>query len=148
LPSAFEGLPVALLEAMACGAVPVVSDIRSGVRQVVRDGENGYVVAPGDVQGFADRLAELARDPALVSRMSYAAHRAVHDGPFTIDAMCEHYLAFFDRVAREPFARPVGAARHPGDITGLRAWLPPELPTPVQVSARLRQLARGAIGAR
>ncbi len=148
LPSAFEGLPVALLEAMACGAVPVVSDIRSGVRQVVRDGENGYVVAPGDVQGFADRLAELARDPALVSRMSYAAHRAVHDGPFTIDAMCEHYLAFFDRVAREPFARPVGAARHPGDITGLRAWLPPELPTPVQVSARLRQLARGAVGAR
>ena len=50
-----------------------------GLGDVYKRQENGYVVAPGEVPGFADRLAELARDPALVSRMSYAAHRAVHD---------------------------------------------------------------------
>lgn len=146
LPSAFEGLPVALLEAMACGAVPVVSDIRSGVRQVVRHAESGFLVAPGDVHGFADRLAELALDPDRTTRMSVAAHAAVRDGPFTVDAMCDHYLDFFDRVASSPFARPDAPPRHPPDIAGLRAWLPPELPTPAQVSARLRQLARRALG--
>lgn len=142
LPSAFEGLPVSLLEAMSLGAVPVVSDLRSGVRQVVRDGANGFLVPPGDAPTFAARLATLGRDPALQRRFSAEAHASIRDGGFSVDAMCESYLALLDRVAREPFARPVARARHPGEVTGIRSWLPPELPTATQVVMRARQLVR------
>lgn len=142
LPSAFEGLPVSLLEAMSLGAVPVVSDIRSGVRQVVRDGANGFLVPPGDASTFAARLATLGHDPALQVRLSTEAHATIRDGGFSVEAMCDSYLALFERVAREPFARPVARARHPGEVTGIRSWLPPELPTARQVLMRARQLVR------
>lgn len=142
LPSAFEGLPVSLLEAMAHGAVPIVADVRSGVRQVVRDGDNGFLVAAGDTVAFAARLAALARDPELQARLSCAAHVTMRDGGFSVDEMCEAYLDTFERVAREPFARPLASARHPANVSGLRSWFPPELPSLPQVSMRLRHLAR------
>jgi len=145
LPSAFEGLPVSLLEAMAQGVVPVVSAIRSGIPQVIRDGENGFVAAPGDHEAFAERLAMLARDPVRRAHLSSAAHATVRDGGFSLDAMCDAYLALFAHVAETPFVRPVGAARHPGDVTGLRAWLPPELPTLAQALVRARQVVRRVI---
>ena len=47
LPSAFEGLPVALLEAMAHGVVPVAAHCRSGVGEVIQHGENGFLVRRG-----------------------------------------------------------------------------------------------------
>lgn len=142
LPSDFEGLPVALLEAMSHGVVPVVSDIRSGIREVVRDGENGFRVSTGDAQAFAERLAMLARDPARTIAMGTAARATIANGPYGIDAMCNAYLNLFSWVADTPFARPVASARHPADIRGVRSWLPPELPTPTQASLRLRQIAR------
>ena len=49
LPTRAEGFPVALVEAMACGLVPVVSDIPSGVPEVVDDGRNGFRPPVGDV---------------------------------------------------------------------------------------------------
>ena len=142
LPSDFEGLPVALLEAMSHGVVPVVSDIRSGVRQVVRDGENGFRVSSGHAQAFAERLATLAWDPALNITMGAAAYATIANGPYHVEVMCDAYLDLFSRVATTPFARPISAARHPADMRGLRSWLPPELPTPAQVSLRLHQIAR------
>lgn len=46
LPSAYEGLPLALLEAMSAGCVPVVSEIRSGIPDTVRAGINGFTASP------------------------------------------------------------------------------------------------------
>jgi glycosyltransferase involved in cell wall biosynthesis len=71
LPSVTEGTPVSAIEALASG-VPVVANRVGGVPDVVRDGADGYLVDAGDVEAAADRLAALARDPAL--RASLAAN--------------------------------------------------------------------------
>jgi len=60
MPSRTEGLPVALLEGMAHGCVPVVSDLPSGIPEVVENGVSGFRVPPGDIAGFADAITLLA----------------------------------------------------------------------------------------
>jgi glycosyltransferase involved in cell wall biosynthesis len=67
LTSANEGTPVSVIEAQAAG-VPVVSTDVGGVRDVVLDGESGYVVENGDTGAIADRLERLAADAALRRR--------------------------------------------------------------------------------
>jgi glycosyltransferase involved in cell wall biosynthesis len=62
-PSVYEGGPgFVYLEAMACG-LPVVACSGSGASEVVRQGENGLLVPPGDVQSLAAALGELLADP-------------------------------------------------------------------------------------
>ena len=76
LPSANEGTPVTAIEALAA-ARPVVATRVGGVPDVVREGEDGFLVDPGDVEALADRLATLARDPALRERMGAAGRERV-----------------------------------------------------------------------
>ena len=73
LPSKYEGLPMALLEAMAAGCVPVVSDVGS-IGTVVEDGINGVFVNETDV---AERLGGLLRGDLDLAGMSKAARAAV-----------------------------------------------------------------------
>jgi glycosyltransferase involved in cell wall biosynthesis len=76
LPSGNEGTPVSAIEALASGR-PVVATRVGGVPDVVRDGEDGFLVEPGDVDALADRLARLAADPALRRRMGEAGRARV-----------------------------------------------------------------------
>jgi glycosyltransferase involved in cell wall biosynthesis len=88
LPSINEGTPVTAIEALAAGR-PVVATRVGGVPDVVRDGEDGFLVPPGATGELADRLARLAHDPALRERMGekgrehvlgrYAVERLVED---------------------------------------------------------------------
>jgi glycosyltransferase involved in cell wall biosynthesis len=111
--SDFEGLSLTLLEGMAAGCVPVVTDLRSGVREVVRDGENGYTIGVGDIDGFADRLALLQRDAELCSRLSNGARKSLVESGYTLDAMADRYLDLFARIAKEiedgGYQRPAAA---------------------------------------
>ena len=59
-----DATPMALLEAMACGSVPVFSDLPS-LREWIVNGQNGYLVAPTDVDLLAQRLVDLLRRPEL-----------------------------------------------------------------------------------
>lgn len=63
LPSRYEGLPVALLEALAAGCVPVVSKIGS-IDSVVKDGVNGFLIEPGNVPQIVEKLKSLLSDEA------------------------------------------------------------------------------------
>src|SRR5262249_31285225 len=121
LPSAFEGLPIGVLEAMGQGCVPVVSDVRSGVREVVNEGGNGFRVATGDIAGFARRLAELHADAPMRRRMAEAAWRTIQDGPYRVEAMVQRYVDLFAKVLEE--ARTGVFKRPPGRILP-----PPHLP--------------------
>jgi len=76
LPSGNEGTPVSVIEALAAGT-PVVATRVGGVPDVVRDGEDGFLVEPGDSEVFAQRLAELARDPELRERFGAAGRARV-----------------------------------------------------------------------
>lgn len=78
LPSLQEGLPLALLEAMACG-VPVVSTAINGIPDAVADGESGRLVPPGDERALVAAIVELAGDPAKRRRFANAAKARVAD---------------------------------------------------------------------
>jgi glycosyltransferase involved in cell wall biosynthesis len=58
-----DGTPMSLLEAMACGSVPIFSDLPS-LREWVADGVNGYLVPPTDARLLADRILKVLSDPA------------------------------------------------------------------------------------
>lgn len=77
LPTRAEGFPVALLEAMGVGLVPVVSDLESGVREVVDHGVHGLTPPVGDVAGFAAAIRALHLDRARLDAMSRASRARV-----------------------------------------------------------------------
>jgi glycosyltransferase involved in cell wall biosynthesis len=76
LPSGNEGTPVSAIEALAAGR-PVVATRVGGVPDVVRDGEDGFLVEAGATDDLADRLERLARDPELRERMGTAGRERV-----------------------------------------------------------------------
>jgi glycosyltransferase involved in cell wall biosynthesis len=76
LPSSNEGTPVSAIEALAAGR-PVVATRVGGVPDVVREGEDGFLVEPGATDDLAERLGRLARDPALRERMGAAGRDRV-----------------------------------------------------------------------
>jgi colanic acid/amylovoran biosynthesis glycosyltransferase len=69
-----EGLPVAILEAMA-HALPVVSTREAGIPEAVGEGSTGFLVDPGDTSTMADHILTLAADPDLRHRMGEAGWR-------------------------------------------------------------------------
>lgn len=73
-----DGLPQMLMEAMACG-LPAVSTRLVGIPDLIRDGETGLLVEPGDIAAFADALQRLAEDNALAETLAEAGYRHLVD---------------------------------------------------------------------
>ncbi|HEU4683071.1 MAG TPA: glycosyltransferase family 4 protein [Nitrospira sp.] len=80
LTSRWEGLPRAYLEALACG-VPVVGTRVDGAEEVVFDGRNGFLVAPGDVEAMAEKVQLLLAHPEIVQPDAFVlpAEFDIHD---------------------------------------------------------------------
>ncbi|WP_448608986.1 glycosyltransferase family 4 protein [Geodermatophilus sp. URMC 60] len=78
LPSAYEEMGSVLTEAMASGLPVVASDV-GGIPEVVRHGETGLLVPPGDVDALAAALDRLAADPGLRARLSVGARARAMD---------------------------------------------------------------------
>lgn len=88
-----ELLGLSVLEAMASGT-PVICSRVGGVPEIVADGETGYLVEPGDVDGLRARLDELLGDPGRAERMGRAARDAIVEN-YTWDACAERCLAAY-----------------------------------------------------
>lgn len=74
-PTLYEGSPVVIQEAMACGTAVLSSRI-PGPEDLVEDGVAGILVSPGDIDGFVEKLALLTENPERRSRMEAAAREA------------------------------------------------------------------------
>lgn len=96
LSSIHEAMPLALIESMAA-CLPVVATDCGAVRDVVTDGETGYVVSVGDVAALADRLAVLVENPELRERLG-ANGRARVMRDFTIEGTARRYEALLTDI--------------------------------------------------
>ena len=88
-----DGIPNVLVEAMACG-VSVLTASTGGIRELVRDGDNGVLVPAGDVTGIADGLTRLLGDAELRRRLGAAGRRTV-EADYDIDAAARRLLAIY-----------------------------------------------------
>jgi glycosyltransferase involved in cell wall biosynthesis len=104
LPSYSEGLPYALLEAMAAGVVPVVTRV-GAIPDVVDAGVHGLFVPVGDAQAIAASLASLDADRAWLARMSAACRKRVA-GAYSIERVAADFSGLYAEllVPRAPKA--------------------------------------------
>ena len=100
-----EGLPKALLEA-AAAARPIVATDVAGCREIVRSGENGWLVPPRDARALADALREAISHPELCARYGAAGRRIV-ERDFSLDAIIRDTLAVYEElISAQPVSGP------------------------------------------
>jgi glycosyltransferase involved in cell wall biosynthesis len=95
LASTSEGFPLALLEAMATGRA-VVATRCGGPEELVRDGENGFLVPPADAASLSERVTFLLRDPARSRALASAARSTALR--FTVESMVDRYAALYHEL--------------------------------------------------
>jgi glycosyltransferase involved in cell wall biosynthesis len=91
LPSLREGLPNALLEAMASGAACIATRLEGITDRLIDDGCSGVLVAPGDHAALAGALKRLAIDPEGRARLGSEARRTI-EARYALDATARQYL--------------------------------------------------------
>lgn len=99
-PADIEGLGVSLLQA-AAARVPIIASRAGGMPEAVRDGVNGLLIAPGDVEGLACAMNRLLDDASLRARMGEAGRQLMLD-EFSPQTMCDGNLAIYRRVLHMP----------------------------------------------
>lgn len=100
LTSDYEGLPLALVHAMMNGVVPVVSDIPSGIPELV-NASTGMLVNVRDVEGYARAILELDGDRPRLLRLAGAA-RAIAEEKYSVGTMAGQWLGFIGEPAPPP----------------------------------------------
>ena len=96
--SHYEGFPMVLIEAMACGLPGVCFGFKCGPRDILRDGENGRIVPEGDVPAFSKAMEELMRDGTLRSRMGEEARKVTNT--YSEQNVMEQWKKCFDSLLR------------------------------------------------
>ncbi len=95
LPSLVESFGIVLLEAMSCG-LPVVASRVMGIPYLVEDGENGFLVPPGDEAALADRITALLRDREL--RESFGARNVRKAISYAVPRIADRFLALWQSL--------------------------------------------------
>jgi glycosyltransferase involved in cell wall biosynthesis len=96
--SRFETLGIALLEAMACG-LPVVSTNVGGPREIVIEGETGFLVPPGKAEALAERILRLLEDENLRRQMGAAGRERV-ETRFSLGRYAAEFSQWLESAAR------------------------------------------------
>lgn len=128
LPSAYEGMPISLLEAMGQGCIALATAIESGVPEVVSEGRNGFIVPVGDIAAFADRIALIAGSHDMREEMRLAAMRTVAGSEYRLARMTERYADLLDRVSGE---MRTGTFRRQGFISPIELSMEERIAAPL-----------------
>jgi len=111
MPSLDEGLPVAIIEAMAEG-LPVVATSVGGMPELVEEGLTGFLVPPSDVTALANRLRLLILNPTRANAMGAAGRQRANEH-FSVDRMVQQVAGIYDSLilqqkgVKEVASRPV-----------------------------------------
>jgi glycosyltransferase involved in cell wall biosynthesis len=104
LPSIKEGLPIALLEAMAAKK-PVIATRVGAIPKVIENNETGVLVEPKDMTGLRDAIMNLLSDRGRMDRLAREGFRRVCTD-FSSDKMCQNYLKVYKELASWPCILP------------------------------------------
>lgn len=96
-PSRYEGMPNALMEAMAAG-VPCVASAVDGNAELITSGRNGLLVPPEDVDSLCGALREILSDPEKARVLGAAGRRTMRDS-FSLETMIESYEKLLCRIS-------------------------------------------------
>ena len=95
--SNYEGFPMVMIEAMACGLPAISFDFKCGPKDIIRHGENGLLVKNGDIQGLAEAMMKLMEDEELRSRMSLEARKVTET--YSEEVVMKQWILLFERLA-------------------------------------------------
>jgi len=98
LPSYNEVFPMTILEAMARGLVILVSDI-PGMREIIKEGRNGYLFPPGDVEKMKELILYLKNNPQEIERISKNNLKDIWK--FTAEKQVKRYIKVYEEVLNE-----------------------------------------------
>lgn len=97
--SHYEGFPMVMIEAMACGLPAVCFDFKCGPRDIITEGENGLIVPDGDIEGLAKALIRLMKDDELRKKMGENAKRVVET--YSEEKVMAKWLDLFEEISRQ-----------------------------------------------
>lgn len=93
----YEGLPMVLLEAMGCGLPAISFDCKCGPRDIISDGENGYLVLDRNIESFAEKTCRLIENNSLRVEMSKKARINV-ESRFSEEVVMKQWIDLFENV--------------------------------------------------
>ncbi len=99
LPSRWEGMPNALLEAMACGLACVATAV-SGSEDIIQYGSNGFLVEPENYEAMAEALLTLLHDPELIQKFGLAARETIEKN-YSLEHITNMYIELYQRLTHQ-----------------------------------------------
>ena len=109
LTSKWEGMPIAIIEALSKGK-PVVATDTGGVRELIKYGITGYVTRPGEHKETTEMVLRVLKDEILHNKMSYDARLSI-DESFDITAMVDKIDKLYADLMCRDRSRPIPTAR-------------------------------------
>lgn len=114
LPSVYEGGSLSLLEAMAHGLVPLISDARSGIPELIQHGINGFVIPGGDISLFSQCIRDIVQNPSMRSQIGAVARETIQHRGYCTEDMVGQYVNLFQKLLTGKISQDF--VRRPGRI--------------------------------
>lgn len=97
--SRYEGLPMVLLEAQSCGLPLVAYSCKCGPKDIIHEGENGFLIPEGNIKAFAEQLLQLIYNPTLRKQMGEKS--IVLSDQFSESRIMQQWLSLFKEIQKK-----------------------------------------------